>query len=354
MTVWPVFYLPTILCCVMPKSDVTKMEARKILRARRTAAAVHSMQSLPQFSYKGVNYTFVDVQKRLLEELKCPICLELVSDPVQTSCGHLFCGECIKRVCTCPVDRRYFTKTPDHFNNRRLGDFKVKCPNCDKGCPWQGELRAAKEHTSDVCHFKMVKCRNGCGMEMEQKVLEAHETTECVCLNCKCPHCPHKDTLRKINTTHLVVCESFRLPCVAGCKRSLTRRGMKDHLAKTCSDELVECPHKMVCCVAVVKRKDLKSHTLDKEHHLKVLMQSCSLALQQLCQIIRHGVNPTTGKNHHLPVLMETSSAAMQQLYGVIQRGVSPTLDDDQLRELMESGAAAMQELYTSICPGMP
>ena len=215
---------------------------------------------MAQFSYKGVCYTFVGMQSEHLEELKCSICLELVSDPVQTSCGHLFCGKCITETETCPVDRTNFTTTPDHFNNRRLGNFKVKCPNNEKGCDWVGELREAEDHISEVCGYQtMVKCRNGCGREMGRKQLKIHETTEC-----------------RHRNSHLSVFESFRLPCVAGCKRTLTRREMKDHLANTCSEELVECPHKMAGCTSVVKRKDLKEHTLDLDHHCDALLESCA------------------------------------------------------------------------------
>ena len=80
------------------------------------------------YSYKGVDYQFVNTQIEFLEELRCPICLELVSDPVQTSCGHLFCGECIEDIKQCPVDRETFTTTPDHFNKRRVQNFKVNAP----------------------------------------------------------------------------------------------------------------------------------------------------------------------------------------------------------------------------------
>ena len=228
-----------------------------------------------QFVYSGVEYTFLDSSRFLdLQDLECPICLELVSDPVQTSCGHLFCGECIKGTETCPIDRKSFSTTPDHFNARRLGDFKVKCPNSEKGCSWLGELRAAEEHTSVICRYQTVKCAKGCEKEMQRRQATLHETTECLHRDFKCPHCPHKGTYGSVTTSHFMVCESFRLPCVAGCKRSLTRRGMKDHLANTCSEELVACPHKMAGCASVVKRKNLQEHTSDKDHHLKVFMDS--------------------------------------------------------------------------------
>ena len=221
-------------------------------------------QSLLQFSYNDVNYTFVDCPRKILEELKCRICMKLVFNPVQTSCGHLFCGKCIKGTETCPVDHKNFSTTPDHFNARRLGDFKVKCPNSDKGCSWLGELRAAEEHTNEICLHR----------------------------NFKCPHCPHRGTYSTVTTTHLTVCESFRLPCVAGCKQSLTREEMKTHLEKTCSEELVACPHKMAGCTSVVKRKDLEGHLLDKDHHLQVLMESYASSMQQLYGIIQRGLNP--------------------------------------------------------------
>ena len=243
-------------------------------------------QSLPQFSYKGANYTFVDSQRKFLDELKCPICLELVSDPVQTSCGHLFCGKCIKETETCPVDRKTFTSTPDYFNSRRLNDFKVKCPNFERGCSWQGELREAEEHIGEICCYQMVKCKNGCKKEMERRQLRSHETTKCLHRNFKCPHCPHRGPYNTVTTSHLTVCESFRLPCVAGCKRTLTRRGMKDHLANTCSEELVECPHKMAGCASIVKRKDLEEHTSDKDHHLQALMKSYAATMQHLYEMI--------------------------------------------------------------------
>uniref|UniRef100_A0A8D2BDK8 RING-type domain-containing protein n=1 Tax=Sciurus vulgaris TaxID=55149 RepID=A0A8D2BDK8_SCIVU len=59
-------------------------------------------------------------RKRLLEvEIICPVCLELIFNPIFLSCSHIFCFDCIRDwltirgdlVLTCPLCRRE-NKTP--------------------------------------------------------------------------------------------------------------------------------------------------------------------------------------------------------------------------------------------------
>ena len=245
------------------------------------------------YSYKGVEYEFVDSQVELLEELKCAICLELVSDPVQTSCGHLFCGKCIKRTNTCPIDRKQFTSHPDNFNDRRVRNFKVKCPKEDRGCQWQGSLGDAKKHADTNCDYQMVKCDNEhCNVKVERRQLTRHMQSGCLQRAYKCPHCSEEGTYLEVTTTHPTTCEHIPLPCPTGCdKLGLLRRDMAHHLSEDCPNELVPCTLAIAGCQQIVKRKDLQQHLQDKDLHLGTVVSSY-ISLTVFVQDMLHGSTP--------------------------------------------------------------
>ena len=52
------------------------------------------------------------------QSLLCPICMEPAKDPSATTCGHVFCTQCLKRSMAvnslCPTCRKKLTKTSVH------------------------------------------------------------------------------------------------------------------------------------------------------------------------------------------------------------------------------------------------
>ena len=234
--------------------------------------------SLPKFSFKGVEYTFIDTSGRTLSELKCPICLELVSQPVYTSCQHLFCGNCIKDQQTCPECRKTFTTTPDVGSARVLRAFKVKCPNSSEGCEWEGDLGDAEEHLEKNCHFlqyqdSMLDCPNGCGARKKRQLLQNHTEHDCPNRRYTCPHCDHVGVYKDITTVHYTRCRDFPLLCPAGCGEKITRKNMESHLSTECPEEYISCKYRMFGCDTAVRRREKESHFSDSDFHLQRLME---------------------------------------------------------------------------------
>ena len=255
------------------------------------STACHSV--IATYSYGGVEYEFVNAQTEL-EGLNCPICLELVSDPVQTSCGHLFCGECITRTETCPVDRQQFTFHKDNFNDRKVRSFKMKCPNKERGCQWQGDLGDANKHIDTDCGYQIMKCNNaGCDVKVERRQLVDHMQKSCPKRMYKCPHCSKEDTYLEVTTTHFTVCEEMPLLCPGRCGRSqLVRRRMAHHLSEDCPNELVPCTFAIAGCQQIVKRKALQQHLQDKDKHLDTVLSSyvsMSLLVRDLACAAKYG-----------------------------------------------------------------
>ncbi|KAI7810973.1 hypothetical protein IRJ41_008798 [Triplophysa rosa] len=67
-----------------------------------------------------------------VDQFKCPICLELLTDPVSINCGHSFCNSCIQLkwnidantgVYSCPLCRQRFSSRPVLGRNVMLADM---------------------------------------------------------------------------------------------------------------------------------------------------------------------------------------------------------------------------------------
>ena len=110
------------------------------------------------YTYKGKEYLFVEETKKNLEDLQCPVCFEIVLEPVQTSCGHLFCKECVEGVTRCPSCCEQFTSVPGHFNNRWVRSLRVKCSFAANGCKWVGDLGDVGEHEAVRFEFQPKLC----------------------------------------------------------------------------------------------------------------------------------------------------------------------------------------------------
>jgi E3 ubiquitin-protein ligase NRDP1 len=91
----------------------------------------------------GWNIERFFAKETIVDEFICSICTDVVENPVQTPCQHLFCNDCIRRWIkegrkTCPEDRQRLTasslKPPSRLTQQFLNKLMVKCRNYSEGC----------------------------------------------------------------------------------------------------------------------------------------------------------------------------------------------------------------------------
>uniref|UniRef100_A0A672L9F3 Tripartite motif-containing protein 16-like n=1 Tax=Sinocyclocheilus grahami TaxID=75366 RepID=A0A672L9F3_SINGR len=119
------------------------------------------------------------------DEFTCPVCLDLLKDPVTIQCGHSYCMSCItdclneeddKRVYSCPQCRQTFSPRPALARNTMLAEVVEKLKktklsaDCDAGA---GDVQC------DVCTGRKYKAVKSCLMCLNsycQNHLEQHES----------------------------------------------------------------------------------------------------------------------------------------------------------------------------------
>ncbi|KAK2831782.1 hypothetical protein Q7C36_016868 [Tachysurus vachellii] len=117
-----------------------------------------------------------------VDQFRCPVCLDLLNDPVTIPCGHNFCKVCIngcwdqedvKSFYRCPQCREFFTPRPVVRRNIILADVVEKLKKT--------ELQAASGHCyagpgdveCDSCSGRKHKAVNSC-LDCQASFCEDH------------------------------------------------------------------------------------------------------------------------------------------------------------------------------------
>ncbi|XP_017067964.1 E3 ubiquitin-protein ligase NRDP1 [Drosophila eugracilis] len=119
------------------------------------------------------------------EELICPICTDVLEEPVQSSeCEHAYCRACIDKWMLqkqiCPVDRSVLLYTHlvpvSRLMRNMLARLKIKCSFSQNGCAQLLALEDFRTHVATCEHNPkvVVQCNKGCGMKVPKDEMVNH------------------------------------------------------------------------------------------------------------------------------------------------------------------------------------
>ena len=142
----------------------------------------------------GTDRFKISIDKNFL----CPICADVLKDPVQCQNQHYFCKECIKKhletnakscpICVQDLSEETLAEAPRILTDY-LNGLMISCDHSERGCTEEVPVSRLKSHIRE-CDFRPIVCTNEkCGQTFNQKDLADHVTNECEYRTVHCRDC---------------------------------------------------------------------------------------------------------------------------------------------------------------------
>jgi len=237
------------------------------------------------------------------DHLKCPICFNIMKDPVTCRTqGHTFCRHCVTMHLdqneTCPTCREPLKKKnliPSRLVRSLIEDKEVHCfshklissgrkkikGKRDDSCDWSGKLSLAEGHYNE-CQFAEVTCPHiGCDDIFLRSYLLGH-IESCLHRLVTCQWCNIRKKIDLLDE-HLLVCRKRPIPCpnscldVNGVVLCFNSSEIKQHRI-ICSMESICCRFVGVGCETKLTRKDMPLHENDGGAHIGCLLDALQTA----------------------------------------------------------------------------
>ena len=192
----------------------------------------------------------------------CPICTDVLKDPVQCHNQHYFCKACITKHLenskTCPICVEKLTEEnlnkPPRIVTDYLDGLIINCDYSERGCTEFLELGNLTNHTP-MCGYRPVTCPNKrCETTVNMKDLEQHRIEHCEYRLIWCQECDEEMSVKKYGKHTCILSKE-----IDEMKAMLLE--VKDEVTKICknqNEKLNEIQHAL----------DSKMDELLKEVHL--------------------------------------------------------------------------------------
>lgn len=203
------------------------------------------------------------------KDLICSICQSLLKNTIEIStCGHLFCEECLipwieNDNDTCPSCKTNFSKSSikkSKFIDRLTGQISVSC----QFCVWNGlfldyNTNHINPESVNCCKYMLIQC-NKCKSNIKKEKIQNHLINDCNYRDIKCDYCNIIISKHLIEGHMIHECSESDIKCDNNsCNFKGKRKDLKLH-KDACKYEKVPCPLKKYGCDELLERSEIDKH----------------------------------------------------------------------------------------------
>ncbi len=192
-------------------------------------------------------------KKAFIDELTCPICLDIVDNPLLcNTCECMICEKCFNQMETqniCPCCNSFFIiKKIQRQIINLLNNTQFCCPECNiilkysefndhskicfckiykcltEGCNFTVTLNLMKEHIN-ICGLSLVEC-NYCNQKI-RKIFYKEHNENCGNQLIPCNYC-YENIQKKDIENHILICPEFQIKC-DNCNLFILRKNINEH-----------------------------------------------------------------------------------------------------------------------------
>nr|XP_020514021.1 TNF receptor-associated factor 5-like [Labrus bergylta]XP_020514022.1 TNF receptor-associated factor 5-like [Labrus bergylta]XP_020514023.1 TNF receptor-associated factor 5-like [Labrus bergylta]XP_020514024.1 TNF receptor-associated factor 5-like [Labrus bergylta] len=232
----------------------------------------------------------------LKEEYVCPVCRGVVLNPQQNSCGHIYCYHCLQGLLessspsspVCPVEGAVITPAEvfqDKCCKREISCLEVYCTNYP-ACTSVVTLQRLQEHLS-LCQYEQLQCTNpGCRATLQRRHLQDHVTNTCRQRTEPCPHCQQPLQLSLVQDHLHSTCPQVEVDCPNSCSQTLPRHQLAEH-REACPEVHADCSYRRFGCLVQDKRRRVKLHEDAAVNHHMLLVLRSNTHLEQQVEVLQ-------------------------------------------------------------------
>ncbi|KAL1278995.1 hypothetical protein QQF64_025668, partial [Cirrhinus molitorella] len=273
------------------------------------------------------------------EQFTCPVCLDLLKDPVTIPCGHNYCKRCIsdcwdqddkKGIYRCPLCKQSFTPRPDLGKNMVIAEMVEKL---------KMRLQAAAPPASVHSACGDVQC--DCCTEIKQKAVKS-------CLECRSSYCQNHLEQHE----NLFRAKGHNLMDATGRLQEMICSQHGKMLEIYCrTDQQCIC---MLCLVDEHKNHDTVSTAAsrtEKQKHLSEMQIKLNQKIQKKEEDIQELKEAVTSHKHYAQATVEDSERIFTELIRSIEKHRSEVkqLIRDQERAAVSRAEIKLERLEKEI-----